>query len=209
MIGSVTGGPELELRAGRAGAVLVDASETLGLAPEHTGVSERLVGALREWAEVVERIHRGETSGRKMAEAATRRGELLAAELAAELGAVIRYRDPVDGRIRRVEPGERDRERRSPARGAANSGGEEAPWFTGLTVAAMIAALTVIALVVVSLGLGEVSPLLAVVINLAVAGGFTPSIWLGRDVPTWRWPVLGLACGIALSWIVLPLSLLG
>nr|WP_245560137.1 DUF2537 domain-containing protein [Actinopolyspora halophila] len=207
MIGTVA--EELELRAGRAGAVLVDASGTLGLAPEHTGASERLVGALREWAEVVERMRRGETSGRKVAEAATRRGELLATELATEIGAALRYRDPVDGRLSRVEPRERDRNRRSPSSGAASSGEDDVPWFPGLTVAAMVAALTVIALVVVSLGLGEVSPLLAIVINLAVAGGFTPSIWLGRDVPTWRWPVLGLACGIVLSWVVLPLSLLG
>ncbi|NYH79157.1 hypothetical protein FHR84_002491 [Actinopolyspora biskrensis] len=208
MTGSVTEEPELELRAGRAGAVLVDASGTLGLAPEHTGVSERLAGALREWSEVVERIRRGETSGRKAAETATRRGELLATELATETGAALRYRDPVDGSVRRVEPQERDRNREGLPGGAATPEGD-VPWLPGLTVAAMVAALTAIALVVVSLGLGEVNPLLAVVINLAVAGGFAPSIWLGRDVPTWRWPVLGLACGIVLSWIVLPLSLLG
>ncbi|WP_019855620.1 DUF2537 domain-containing protein [Actinopolyspora mortivallis] len=200
--------PELELRAGRGGAVLVDTVEWLGLSPEHLGVSAELAAALGEWAEVIERMRRGELAAEEVGPVVARRGERLAARLATETGEPIGYRDPVGGQLRRVAPpghgrgAGRGHEEVSPSRAAV-------PWRTGLTVSALTSALVAVSLVVVSLGIGEVSPVLAVVINLAVACGFAPSIWLGRRVPVWRWTVLGLACGIGISWVVLPLSLLG
>ncbi|MBV8996837.1 MAG: DUF2537 domain-containing protein, partial [Pseudonocardiales bacterium] len=44
--------------------------------------------------------------------------------------------------------------------------------------------------------------------NLLVAVGLTPSIWLTRATPIWRWIAYGAAAGILLTWLTLLLSLL-
>ena len=44
--------------------------------------------------------------------------------------------------------------------------------------------------------------------NLLVAAGLTPSIWLARNTPIWRWLAHGAAIGIILTWLALLLSLL-
>jgi hypothetical protein len=46
-------------------------------------------------------------------------------------------------------------------------------------------------------------------VNLLVAAGMSPSIWLGRSTPVWRWIAHGTAAGIILTWLGLLLSLLG
>lgn len=77
------------------------------------------------------------------------------------------------------------------------------PWATGLTVSAFVAAVTGIAVVVLSLGLIRVHPLLAVGLNVVAAGGLAPTLWGWRNTPVLRWFVLGAAVGVAGAWLTL------
>jgi hypothetical protein len=86
--------------------------------------------------------------------------------------------------------------------------GEPTPWATGLTV-------SIAAAVTVGIGLFSLSQALepngrgvVTLANLLVALGLTPSIWLTRNTPTWRWVAHGAAAGIALTWLALLLTLL-
>jgi hypothetical protein len=80
---------------------------------------------------------------------------------------------------------------------------ESTPWGTGLTVAALVAAIIGAAIVVLSLGMIRVHPLVAVVLNLIAVGGLAPTLWGWRRVPVRRWFVLGAAVGVAGGWITL------
>ena len=80
---------------------------------------------------------------------------------------------------------------------------ESTPWGTGLTVAALVAAVIGAAIVVLSLGMIRVHPLVAVVLNLIAVGGLAPTLWGWRRVPVRRWFVLGAAVGVAAGWIAL------
>ncbi len=80
---------------------------------------------------------------------------------------------------------------------------ESVPWATGLTVSAFVAAVTGIAIVVLSLGLIRVHPLLAVGLNVVAAGGLAPTLWGWRRTPVLRWFVLGAAVGVAGGWVTL------
>ena len=77
------------------------------------------------------------------------------------------------------------------------------PWGTGLTVAGFVAAVTAIAIVVLSLGLIRVHPLLAVGLNVVAAGGLAPTLWGWRRKPVWRWFVLGAGVGVTFGWVAL------
>jgi hypothetical protein len=70
-----------------------------------------------------------------------------------------------------------------------------------LTVAAFVAAVTAVAIVVLSLGLMRVHPLLAVGLNLVAVGGLAPTVWDWRKRLVWRWFVLGLGVGVAGAWL--------
>jgi hypothetical protein len=72
-----------------------------------------------------------------------------------------------------------------------------------LTVSAFVAAVTGIAVVVLSLGLIRVHPLLAVGLNVVAAGGLAPTLWAWRRRPVLRWFVLGAAVGVAGAWLTL------
>ena len=87
--------------------------------------------------------------------------------------------------------------------------GEPTPWATGLTVSAVAAAIVGVALLSLSQGLASNGPWVVVIANLLVAAGLTPSVWLARATPTWRWVAYGAAAGIIATWIALLLSLLG
>ena len=80
---------------------------------------------------------------------------------------------------------------------------ESVPWATGLTVSAFVAAVTGVAVVVLSLGLIRVHPLLAVGLNIVAAGGLAPTLWAWRRRPVLRWFVLGAAVGVAGAWLTL------
>ncbi|HTY26714.1 MAG TPA: DUF2537 domain-containing protein [Mycobacterium sp.] len=80
---------------------------------------------------------------------------------------------------------------------------EPTPWGTGLTVAALVAAIVGAAIVVLSLGMIRVHPLVAVVLNLIAVGGLAPTLWGWRSVPVRRWFVLGAAVGVAGGWITI------
>ena len=80
---------------------------------------------------------------------------------------------------------------------------ESTPWATGLTVAAMVAAIVGAAIVVLSLGMIRVHPLVAVVLNLIAVGGLAPTLWGWRNIPVRRWFVLGAAVGVAGGWIAI------
>lgn len=80
---------------------------------------------------------------------------------------------------------------------------ESTPWATGLAVAAFVAALTGVAIVILSLGLSRVHPLLAVGLNAVAVGGLAPTLWGWRRVVVLRWFVLGASVGVAGAWLTL------
>lgn len=80
---------------------------------------------------------------------------------------------------------------------------ESTPWGTGLTVAAMVAAVLAAAVIVLGYGLLQVHPLLAVGLNMVAAGGLAPTVWGWRRRPVWRWFALGAGIGVAGGWIAL------
>jgi hypothetical protein len=77
------------------------------------------------------------------------------------------------------------------------------PWATGLTVSAFVAAVTGVAVVVLSLGLIRVHPMLAVGLNVVAAGGLAPTLWGWRRTPVLRWFVLGAGVGVVGAWLTL------
>ena len=192
-----------ELRA-RSGRALLVRSDDREYDPERLKLPADLVTALHEWAGVAESVRTTESAD---AELVYRRGRHLATLLATETGGRVDYLDPVSGRIDRVG---RARSATALQRdGAPIAPVNPTPWGAGLTVSAIVAALVTVILVAVTQGLGDVSVVLAVLVNLGVAAGFAPSIWLGRNVPIWRWVAYGTAAGIAVSWLADLLSLLG
>lgn len=80
------------------------------------------------------------------------------------------------------------------------AGGEPTPWAAGVALAAFAALLVGIAVVVLSAGLAA-NPVVAVLINLLVAAGLVPAIWLSRELPVLRWIGLGAAVGVVVGWI--------
>ena len=72
-----------------------------------------------------------------------------------------------------------------------------------MTVAGFVAAVTGVAVVVLSLGLIRVHPMLAVALNGIAAGGLAPTLWGWRHTPVLRWLVLGGGLGVAAAWLIL------
>jgi hypothetical protein len=77
------------------------------------------------------------------------------------------------------------------------------PWATGLTVAAFVAAVSGIAIAVLSLGLTRLHPAVTVALNLIAVGGLAPTVWGWRRLPVLRWLALGAGLGVAGAWLVL------
>jgi Protein of unknown function (DUF2537) len=73
----------------------------------------------------------------------------------------------------------------------------------GLTVAGFVAAITAVAIVVLSLGLVRMHPLLAVGLNIVAAGGLAPTLWGWRHRAVLRWLVLGVGLGVTVAWLAL------
>ena len=72
-----------------------------------------------------------------------------------------------------------------------------------MTVAGFVAAVTAVAVVVLSLGLIRVHPLLAVGLNIVAAGGLAPTLWGWRRTAVLRWLVLGAGVGVTGAWLAL------
>ncbi len=143
-----------------------------------------LTPELAEWATVSAAV------GSMTGEARTivrLRGEQLAARYAAELEVEVAVVDDTEVRVFGAQ--------------------ELTPWLTGLTIAGFTVALVLVALVVLGTQLATINPLLAVVVNVAVVAGLTPSMWMCRRVPVWRWAALGVVVGVVLAWLGLLASL--
>lgn len=79
-------------------------------------------------------------------------------------------------------------------------GHERTPWVTGLPLSAFAALVVAVAIWVLSAGLSD-RPVVAVLVNLLVAGGLAPAIWLSRGLPVLRWIAAGCAAGVVVGWI--------
>jgi hypothetical protein len=86
--------------------------------------------------------------------------------------------------------------------------GEPTPWATGLPISAAAATIVGIGLLSLSRELVSNGRGFVVLANLLVAAGLSPSMWLGRATPIWRWVAYGTAAGIVVTWLALLLSLL-
>ncbi len=84
--------------------------------------------------------------------------------------------------------------------------GEPTPWATGLVLAAFSALLVAVAVWVLAAGLSD-RPVVAVLVNLLVAAGLTPAMWLSRDLPVLRWIAGGALVGILCGWVAAVLML--
>ena len=86
------------------------------------------------------------------------------------------------------------------------AGNEPTPWATGLVLAVFAALVVGVAVWVLAAGLSD-RPVVAVLVNLLVAGGLAPAIWLSRGLPVLRWIGAGAAAGIVIGWIAALLML--
>lgn len=185
-------GVGLELRA-QGGSAVLSCHGGHPPDPAWFALPEELRGALDEWARVAETVALGgdgQQDRPSPAELVSRRGRQLAARLAVTTGHPVGYVDPLTGGVELI-------------------GREPTPWATGLTVSAMSAAMVLVALVALAQGLAEVGAWVPAATLLLVTVGLAPSVWLARLTPVWRWLGYGVAAGVALSWVVLLLSLLG
>jgi Protein of unknown function (DUF2537) len=85
---------------------------------------------------------------------------------------------------------------------------EPTPWATGLTVTVMVAALSLATDLVLTFSLRSAYGWLWVPANVLLCGGLSPTVWLLRNVPTWRWVSYGIAVGFACAWLVLVIMVL-
>ena len=161
-----------------------------------------LENALQEWAAFASTVSR---SGRpEEVQLLRRRGRQLASRVADVLGRPVELVDPVTGEVESVRVGSTGP---LPLLAAEPEG--PTPWATGLTVSAFFAVLVTIGDVVLSRAFAEAFGLLWVAANIVVGLGLSPSLWLARRTPFWRWPALGAAVGLGVAWVVLLLGLLG
>ena len=175
-----------------------------------------LARALHEWARVAQAVVRSAGAASDVGAASgliSRRGRQLATRVAAQMGTVISYVDPLTGEVVDVgEPEDWPRPRGAHAapqdRGRPDRRARRTPWGTGLTVSAFAAAVVLFAVIALSEALGSASRWLAVAANIIIALGLAPSLWLARKVPVWRWVVYGVIAGIGLAWIALLFTLL-
>jgi hypothetical protein len=205
---------ELRVQAGRA--VLAGESESgeLEVDPHTLPLGAGLAEALHEWAKVAEAVQRTNAPADGAAGAlVTRRGRQLAGRLAADMGTPVAFADPVTGERHLVDAsqsGVRPKIRipEPVAEPDVEEPVEPTPWGTGLTVSVFSGAVAAFMVVTLSLGLGETNRWLALIANVLVVGGITPSMWLARKVIIWRWVAYGVGTGVVLAWFALILTLL-
>ncbi|MFI5715420.1 DUF2537 domain-containing protein [Nocardia sp. NPDC051750] len=78
---------------------------------------------------------------------------------------------------------------------------EPTPWAAGITVAALVAALTMVGVYAFGAALTQVHPLLSLAVNLVAAIGIAPTAWRWRTRPVTRWVLAGAGVGVLLAWI--------
>ncbi|RKT52336.1 DUF2537 domain-containing protein [Saccharothrix australiensis] len=204
---------ELRVQGGRAVLAGDDDAGVREVDPHTLPLGAGLAEALHEWAKVAEAVLRTDPPPDGAAGAlVTRRGRQLAGRVAADMGAPVAYTDPVTGEQYVVEAPVNGAAAPEPAPDAApaesSEPAEPTPWGTGLTVSVFCAAVVAVMVVTLSLGLGETGWWLALLANVLVVGGISPSVWLARTVPVWRWVAYGVVAGVLLAWFALLLTLL-
>ncbi|MFD7657209.1 DUF2537 domain-containing protein [Actinosynnema sp. NPDC059797] len=219
---------ELRVQDGRAVLAGRDDEAEREVDPHSLPLGAGLADALHEWAKVADAVVRSDTPSDGAAGAlVSRRGRQLAGRLASDMGSPVRYADPVTGELVTVEApeepeGDEDVEGAEGAEGAEETEGsgeaagpdadgeaepkEPTPWGTGLTVTAIVGAVVTFTVYTLSVGLGETSQWLAVLANALVVGGISPSVWLARKTPVWRWVAYGVVVGIGVAWLSLLLN---
>lgn len=172
--------------------------------PRSVALDLDLADALHEWARVVAALRRAGTDAETEAAAmVSQRGRQLAGRVAASFGTPVHYLDPVTERPLLVSPPRRRARRSVIVRRLLGPGqAGPTPWATGLTVAAFMAVVAVVAMLALATTLAaEAAGWIAIVASFVVTAGLTPSLWLARRLPILRWVVLGAATGLAASWI--------
>ncbi|MET0133912.1 MAG: DUF2537 domain-containing protein [Kibdelosporangium sp.] len=196
----------MELRTDGERAVLVGPDDQV-IDPFRLAIPADLATALHEWAHVVAAIQRADASEDAVAAVVvSRRGRQLADRLSGILGLTVRYHDPLTGEVLVVEATREEQVFELPPEEPGDA--EPTPWLTGLTVTALVAAVTLAAVLTLAVTLSETSPFLAIGANIVVSAGLAPSVWLARRVLIWRWVALGVAAGLAAGWVGLLFVLL-
>lgn len=80
------------------------------------------------------------------------------------------------------------------------AGGEAVPWGPGLALAGFTMFLVASAVYVLSAGLSN-NPVVAIGVNVLVAGGLGPALWLSRSLPVLRWIAGGAVLGVLVAWV--------
>ncbi|SDO38372.1 Protein of unknown function [Nakamurella panacisegetis] len=80
------------------------------------------------------------------------------------------------------------------------AGGEPVPWGPGLALSGFTLFLVASAVYVLSSGLAD-RPILAIAVNVLVAGGLGPALWLSRNLPVLRWIGAGAVLGLLSAWL--------
>ncbi|SDH00999.1 Protein of unknown function [Lentzea fradiae] len=205
---------ELRVRDGRAVLAGEDESGEREVDPHSLPLGADLAEALHEWAKVADAVGRADTPADGVAGAlVARRGRQLAGRIAAVMNSPVAYTDPVSGELVSVDvpetpADEQEEPADTPEEPPVAEEQEPTPWGTGLTVTFITAAIVTVTVVSLSLGLGETSRWLALVANVLVVGGLAPSVWLGRNVPVWRWVAYGVVAGVLVAWLALIFTLL-
>jgi len=158
--------------------------------------------ALREWAVFATAVTR--TGRPEEVVLLRRRGRQLAARVADVLGRPVDLVDPVTGETEPVRVGTT-----GPIPGLAAEPPGPTPWATGLPVAAFFAVLVAVADVVLSRTFADAFGPLWLPANLLIGLGLSPSLYMLRRAPFWRWPAVGALVGLGAAWTVLLLGLLG
>jgi hypothetical protein len=206
---------ELRVQDGRAVLVGRDDAGEREVDPRTLTLGAGLADALHEWAKVTDAVTRSDSPSDGVASAlVTRRGRQLAGRLAADMGTPVEYTDPVTGEVVVVDVPAAENAETGESAGEAEDGAaaeepepqEETPWGTGLTVSFIVAAIVTFTVYTMSVGLGETSQWLALLANVLVVGGITPSVWLARKVPVWRWVAYGVVAGVLAAWLSLLLT---
>lgn len=85
--------------------------------------------------------------------------------------------------------------------GYSGSPGEPTPWAAGITVAALVAAITAVGVFAFGAALTQVHPLFSLAVNVVAAIGIAPTAWRWRRRPVTRWVLAGAGAGVLLGWI--------